>query len=109
MSSLGRSSSRSRLPQELAARMRIENLEQPLLGAEDEDEDELPTFCVRCRNLSGSVGDHWRSECNGHHPSPTPQLVINTEEPDVPLLTNVVSNSVFSIFVERILINFVFL
>lgn len=80
---------------------RLENVErrgrlesasrQPLLGADEEEEDELPTFCVRCRNLSGSM-DPWRhTECNGHHhETPTPQLVINAEEPDVPLLANVV-------------------
>ncbi|XP_059471308.1 proton-coupled zinc antiporter SLC30A2-like isoform X2 [Neocloeon triangulifer] len=87
MSSLGRI---NRLPQDLAARMRIENSEQPLLGVEDDDEDDLPTFCVRCRSLSGSLGEPWRTECNGHHPSPraTPQLIINAEDPDVPLLTN---------------------
>ncbi|XP_065332576.1 proton-coupled zinc antiporter SLC30A2-like [Cloeon dipterum] len=88
MSSLGRN---SRLPQDLAARMLIENSEQPLLGAEEEEDDELPTFCVRCRSLSGSLGEPWRTECNGHHPPSmsTPQLVINADEPDVPLLSNV--------------------
>lgn len=79
-------------------RVRIDSLNsrQPLLGEEEEEEDDIPSFCVRCRNLSGSM-DPWRPECNGHHhhhhETPTPQLVINAEEPDVPLLANVVSDS----------------
>jgi hypothetical protein len=69
--------------------MRIEGSEQPLLSTEDEGDDELPTFCIRCRTLSGSLGDHGRTQCNMHHPS-TPQLSVNADEPDVPLLANVV-------------------